>query len=319
MSEAVAQAPSAGSATPTTQSTPAAQAAPGGKPAQVQPGKIAEAAAAGQENPAPGAITEEEWEEIKIGSTTGKVNKTLAKTIKELERGFHSKSNEMATVKQYLVNLAKEAKTNPAAADALFEQLGIDADAYSQTRLAKKLEREMMDPNERKAQDLEKELESFRDKERKSKEKEESDKKTAVETQEGTKLRTEIFEAWKGSGLPPEPEFGAWIAAEIMRADKQGQDLPAKEAAAIVKEKFVALFRRLSSVLPPEQLEEHLGADPLKKWREFDVKRVTNKAPKTGSSGSRPGGSPASARNQQGKKALSEEEYREYFKALANS
>lgn len=267
--------------------------------------------------PAPAATKpDDDTEEVKIGSVTGRVPKALAQTIKALERGFQSKAQEAAAARNFF-QLAQQAKDNPQVADMLFEKLGINADQYSQARLQKRLERELMSPEQRKLAELEA-YKTQKDKEdQERQQKEQQDKQSAEERVADQGLRNEIFAAWKDSGLPPHPEFGAWIAAEMQRAHAQRVDLSAKDAAATVKEKFVTLSKMISSSLGPEQLEDHVGKDALSKWREFDVKRVTSQqVPKPSSADSRPGATPASTNGSGKKRMLSEKEYREYFENL---
>jgi hypothetical protein len=262
---------------------------------------------------------DDDYEEVRVGSTSARVPKAFAKTIKGLEQGFQKVSQENASHRQ-LAQLAQAAKDNPEVADMLMEKLGIDADSYSQQRLAKRLEREMMTEEQRRATDAEKKLAEYEKKEREAQEREQHEKLTKAEKEHDGKLRNEIFTAWKDSGLPAEPEFGAWMAAEMARADAQGVELTAGEAASRVKDKFDALIKQTVKSLTAEQLETYLGHEPLNKWREFEVQRVTGKS---ASQTKRPGGSSsASEREQQPKsggpkKALSEQEYRDYFANLA--
>lgn len=260
---------------------------------------------------------QEEFEEIKLGSVSGRVPKALAQTIKQLQKGFTTSSQEAAAFRQILGNaspqqIAQLANDKERFAEYLFQRTGIDPDQYSQARLARMLEKQMMSPEQRKAaEQADKEREELAQLRR---EKAERDKEhqSAQERQMDQSLRNEIFTAWKDSGLPPDPEFGAWIAAEMARADAQKINLSAKEAASKIRTKFDALVRRIAPSLNPEQLEALLGSESLSKWREFDVSRITKQqAPQAGSpKAPRP---PESSGASKPKKMMSEKEYREFW------
>lgn len=260
---------------------------------------------------------EEALEEIKVGSRTLKLGKEDAKMIKDLERGFHSKAQEAASIRNSLQQIAQQAKTNPLVAERLFEELGIDADQFSQARLAKKLEMEMMDPNERRAKEYEQKLKHYEEQEAQRKQAEEQERMTKAEQAESMKLRQEMMQAWQSSGLPPDPKFGAWMAATMSAANEQGLDWTWGQCAAKVREDFRGHVRSVISQMDPEGIQELLGDEPLTKWREHDVKRVTaHAAPKSQGStkANSPGGSPASKK---ARGPMNEQEYREYFERLA--
>lgn len=318
MSEAMAAAPSA----PTSSAAAASESGGVNSAAQDSTKEAGATAggAAGEAQPTQQEI-KEALEEIKVGSRTLKLSKEDAKLIKDLERGFHSKAQEAAQMRGYFQNLAQQARDNPLVADALFEQLGIDADRYSQARLAKKLELEMMDPNERKAREYEQKLKQYEEQESKRQQAEEQDRMTKAEQHESMKLRQEMMQAWQSSGLPADPKFGAWMAATMSAANEQGLDWTWAQCAAKVREDFRGHVRSVISQMDPEGIQELLGDEPLTKWREHDVKRVTagSAAPRTVGSAKAngPGGSPAS-KSIKVKGPMNEQEYREYFERLAS-
>jgi hypothetical protein len=263
----------------------------------------------------------EELEEIRLGSVSGKVPKALAQTIRQLQKGFTTSSQEAAAFRQIMGNatpqqIAQLAQNKEQFAEYVFKMTGLDADSYSQARLAKMLERQMMDPKAREAADkAEKERQELETLRREKTERDEREKMTA-EQKMNTDLRSEIVTAWQESGLPPQAEFGQWIAAEMLRAEQQKKPLSAKDAAARIKSKFHGLIKTTSPSLSPEQLEELVGPDALSKWREYDVKRITSKAPQTGSSNASRPADPAASKQ---KGMLSEKEYREYWGKKARS
>lgn len=260
--------------------------------------------------------SEEEVEEIKIGSASAKLPKAIAKAVKDLERGFHAKAQESAQIRRQFEQFAKAAKDNP---DMFFEQFGIDPDQYSQSRLAKKLELEMMDPATRKAMELEKKLKTYEEQEKQAKEQAEKEKLTRAEQEADRRLRSELMDAVKSSPLvADDPHMIARVAATMAAADEQGLNWTWEQCVARVDQEIRSALRSLGDRLDPEGIQDLLGEGALKKWREYDVKRVTGEAAKKTSAAASKQSPGSMASKQNGpKKAMSEAEYREYFEQLA--
>lgn len=311
MSETATAAPSA----PSAASSPAGSQAQSVQGAQDAGGKVQ--GAKGQESQAP--LTEEELEEIKVGSASAKLPKAFAKVVKDLERGFHSKAQEAAQTRKQFESFARAAKDNP---DFFFQQFGIDPDQYSQARLAKKLELEMMDPRDRKLKEYEEREAKRAEEEKAQREKADKERLTKAEQEADRQLRMELMNAVKDAPLiSDDPHMIARVAAMMAASEEQELGWTWADCVAKVDSEIRGALRSVVGRLDPEGIQALLGDEPLKKWREFDVKRVTGKAAqKSSASGSKGPGSSASKQQSTStgsKKALSEEEYRDYFARLA--
>lgn len=301
-------------ATPTQATTPQAQSSQGqAKPSQAQPTNTKQVQNAGNQEGKTSQEVLDELEEIKIGTAKGKVPKELAKAIKEIEKNFHSKAQESASIRKQVQEFAKAAKANP---EVFFKEFGIDPDQFSQERLAKKLQLEMMDPNQRKAMELEEENKRYKEDAEKRQEELKKNEDDKVYKAESQKLRQEMFQSWEKSGLPPDPRVGQWMAAIRAQADSQGLNWTWDDCAAKLIEDLVGFNRHMVRNLSPQQFQEFMGDEPLKKWREFDVKRVTVPAASlSNGQNQRPGKMPAIGNNQKkpGKlPALNESQWREW-------
>lgn len=263
--------------------------------------------------------TAEELEEIAIGSVKGKLPKELAKVVKDLERGFHSKAQEKAQLERQFRAEIQRFKENP---DAFFQAVGMDPEEFAESRLARRLEQMQMSPEQRELA----ELKAWKAEQEKLKAEQEAKEK---ETREQAEMRQvmeqtdmEVAEAWKDSGLPNDIFFVKQIAA-IMRESAiltqngtMERPLTAKQAASIVKER---LFKQLAPVvrqLGPEGILKFLGDDAWKTVREWDVARATSSAAKTSPGTSSPGQQkPASDKPGQNKPlVLKDSAFREAFK-----
>jgi hypothetical protein len=262
----------------------------------------------------------EELAELTIGGKSHKVSKDLAEQIKQLEKGARKSFEEASQIKNQFVQFAKAAKENP---DLFFKEFGIDPDQYSQARLAKLLENQMMTPEQKKALEQEEKLKKYEAQEKERTEKEKTEKETVEFQKADQNYRNEIATAWQDSGLPPDPMFGIEIAKVMVAAKNQGLDWTAKQAAARVKEAFVGNVGGILAKMDAEAIRQVIPKAVLDKLREHDVARVTaaQAASKQSAQTSRPAGSAASTQNGStgsGKKMLSEKEYQEYFRSLGN-
>lgn len=276
-----------------TKSTPQGQAAPKADPKATQ------------------AAPAEEFEEIKLGGAQGKVPKQLATAIKELERGMQARFQEAATIKKQFNDFAQAAKANP---DLFFKQFGVDPDQYTQARLAQKLQREMMSPDQRKSLELEEENRRLKADNETRAQQEKVQRERVEYEQADRQNKTQMLDSWKKSGLPEDPRFLSWMAATMRAAVLQQKPLTWDQVADIVKRDYWAHSKRTVSSLTPQQLEEYLGPDALKKWREFDVARVANPTAQASNSPGqgRPAAKAASQSKNAKKPALTESQWKNW-------
>lgn len=259
-------------------------------------------------------LTEEELEEISLGSVKGKVPKALAKAIKDYERGVQGKFQEVAQVKKQAQDLVSFAKQNPR---EFFKQLQIDPYDFAEATLAEKIEMMQMSPEQKRLMESEAELKKYKEQEETVKKSQEEEKRTKEESQVMQSLDKEIAEAFASSGLPRHQIYIQQIAATMLSAEKRGEVLSAQEAAVRVKERFNNQLKEVFQNLEAQDLQALLGDDVLKKLRQAEIKRVTDNTAPTLKSASRPGGSaPVTKTQQQAKKPMSEREWKAWHESL---
>lgn len=279
----------------------------------------------GSENPQGG----DGFEEIKIGSVSGRVTKEIAQALKNLERGFNSKAQEAANTKK-LLSLAQE---NP---KEFFKQTGKDAYDFAEELLAEKYEMMNMSPEARELKEL-KAREAERAKAESASKQEVIDalkqfgpvpegaesatreqlikyyhqQKQAYERTQ-TSLDTELGEAFKESGLPTDRQLAAKVAFEMMSALKRGKSLSAKEAVAKVSSEYFSGMKGLLGTMDVKRIHEVLGDEFLDKVRKYDLEQVTAQtASRFGQPSQSPGQRPASEEPK--KKYMNEIEWRKHY------
>lgn len=256
-------------------------------------------------------LTQEEMEEIALGSVKGKVPKQLAKAIKDYERGIQGKFQETAKMRKEAEELLKADEME------LIKRKGKDPYEWAEELIARKIEELSMSPEQRRAAEAEKRLAEYEERERLQREEMERQEYSRREQTYMQQLDTEIAEAFKESGLPKHQFYVQQMAAEMLSASKRGEELSAKEAAAKVKGRTNGHIKELIGQLSPESVEELLGPEILKKIREYEVKKVTANAAPTLDSGKRPTSQEAAtSKAKSNSKPMSEREYRQWMESL---
>lgn len=262
-------------------------------------------------------------EEIKIGSVSGKVPKSVAQAIKNLERGFQFKAQELAKERtayqherQQNQQLEQAMRANP---KLFFQRYGIDPSEFAEMTLAEKLEAMQLSPEQKRLKELEARNQKWEEQEQRRQEWIRNQQMSQAEAQQKEVLDREIADAWKSSELPADPFYVKQIAA-VMRDSfvlaKNGEienPLTAAQAASIVKQRFDNFLSSLFGKMDPEGILKRMGEKKFNELREWDLKRVTSKAPASLSgSMQRQGHAPSSAEKKPNQ-PMSELEYRKYW------
>lgn len=284
------------------------------------------AATTGSNATNPNAGGSDDYEEVKVGSVSGRVPKQIAAALKNLERGFHTKSQEAAQ-KEKLLAAGKE---NP---KEFFKQTGRDIYEFAEEVLAEKYELMAMDPRDR-------ELKERRENDAKREATEKASKQEVIDrikqefgsipdgaenaTKEQlvnyyrqqtqffantrTSLDQELGSAFKDSGLAPDRHLLAKVAFEMRSALAKNKSLSAKDAVAKVSGEYYSGAKDTFGKMDVKRIHEIFGDEFLEKIRKYDLDQVTaSAASKFGQSNKSPGSSPASE-NQS--KKLNEIEWR---------
>jgi len=257
-------------------------------------------------------LTEEEYEEIALGQVKGKVPKTVAKAIKDYERGIQNKFREVADVKKQAQEFQKFAKENPR---EFMKQLGIDPYEFAEATLAEKIEMMEMTPEQKELRELKSWKEQQEKAEKEAREAAEKKKQEEEYETESKKFNETFVKAWESSGLPPHRYFGQLMAATMLSSQKRGEDLQPDQAALKVKEAFLSTVGEIVSQLDPEGIRSLIGDKKLKELRDAEVRRVTEKTAPTANSSGRPEQGSATKPRNTPKKPMSEKEFRQWIES----
>jgi hypothetical protein len=270
---------------------------------------------------------------MKVNGQIKKMSVRDALKQAELGEGAQLKMQQAAQVRKNAERLYNLAKSDP---DKFFAETGIDADDYAEKRLLNKYERLAMTPEQKKNAETSEKLQRFEARETGERNQIISQIKNMAdnlpdgyvkalegatpeqlkgELQAATQryqqqiqdIQSEFIAAWQETGLPKDTVFGTWMSSLMhssqvqKNAGQREQALSAKDAAAIVKNNFLTAVTRITGEMDAESISRLLGTETMKKLREFDVQRVTSKAPTFEQSKNSPGTKPASSSKKNGK------------------
>lgn len=298
---------------------------------------------AGSEQPANaprklGAADMDALVEIRVNGQVKELPLKEAIKIKQLQDASYAKMNEAAQSKKQAEQLLQMFKTDP---EQFAKITGIDLDTFSEERLARKYEIQQMSPEQRELMQAKQQVDNYRKMDLQSKQslldevreitgeqvppevaanipKERiqqylSQKKAEIQ-QHQTNFEGEFLSAWKETGLPNDPMFGQWVAAEMLNHQRRlnsgkmvGDPLQAKDAAVKVKSRLTNSVRSMFSQMDAQAIQEFLGKDIVQKLIDQRVGEVSRaNDPLLGNQSKSPGQTqPASE-----KKALGHMEWR---------
>jgi hypothetical protein len=191
-----------------------------------------------------------------------------------LGRGAFQKMEEAASLKKNLENFLENFRTN-----------GLEALENPVLGLSEEARREMIDkyyekkyikpeqltPEQKKQQEIEAELEKYREKDRKDKEDADKANHETIKQHFREQYVQQFIPVLEASGLPKTPATMKALAFYVAKAAANGIEAPLEVVAKKVREDYDHAFRELTSSAGPEMLLQFLGPDVAKKIREYDL------------------------------------------------
>lgn len=246
---------------------------------------------------------------IKVNGEEQEMTVREALKLTQLEKVSRDKLTQADQMMKQVQQVINFAKANP---KEFLKETGLDPYEFAEATLLEKYELMQMTPEQKELLQL-KQWKALKDEEEKQvKAKSEQEALSKAEIEETQKLDQEIGNAWKESGLPAHPYFGAQIAFQMMAASKAGKELTAKDAAVKVNGEFRNNIKGIFGSLDAEAIHELFGEDFFKKLRKYDLDKISAKAAsKLGTTKDQQGlgQKPTSLKNQS-KYGLSELEWR---------
>lgn len=189
----------------------------------------------------------------------------------QLEQASQAKMQQAAQIRQQAQQLIELAQSNP---KQFFKLTGRDPVEFAEMTLSEVLAEAEMSPEQKELRDLKsykEQAERERAEKQKQAEKAEFDRRVAEAQQSYNK---EFVEAWKSTGLPPDPMFAQLLAGEMVAAKSKGEDLSWQQAAGKLLEKIDAFFPRILEQLDDDRFQRVLGNKTLDRVRKIALSKV---------------------------------------------
>lgn len=222
---------------------------------------------------------------IKVNGEVKKVPLRQAIAIAQKAEASEKKMAEAAKIqqeamrhKQALAQIEELLSKDPS---EFLRKVGIDPEKFSEQMLEKKLKHMQMTPEQRDYEEL-KAYKAQQEKINAQREQEmEAQKVSMAELQYSQTLDNELTEAFAASELPKKRFYVQQVAAEMRGAALRGEDLTARRAVEIIKERYFDDLKDTFGDRDVGTILERLGPDNTKRIREYFVKLVQAPAPTT--------------------------------------
>jgi uncharacterized protein YeeX (DUF496 family) len=217
------------------------------------------------------------------------------------------KFNEAAMMRKQNEEFIRLLKTNP---EAVLSNptIGLDVKEWAEKFLWQRLQEERMSPEQKKAAEMARELEEYRQREMLTKEKEERAIFEKQKAEYKGRLESDIIKTLEVSGLPKSPRTVARIAHYMLEAKARGwSDVSPSDVVDTVWKEYIDEHNQFYGLLPTEKLKSILSPELRKKFRELEMADVRTPG-KVVTKDEQP---PSNPERQKPKKGLTIEEWKE--------
>ena len=227
---------------------------------------------AGQEGQSPEGMTAAEIKKWKVKVD----NEELEVDEQELLKGYaHNKAaarrmDEATRARQEAMEALQLMRNNPREA---LQRLGIDLNKFSNDYINEQLQEAMLTPEQKKARDMERELQQWRQLQKQAQEQLEQQALAEKQQALATQIEEQMTQALQASKLPKNAFTVGRIAHYLRAAWQAGyKDATPQDVIGKVRAEYNNDMKSLLSEVPEEALEELLGPDILRRIAKTTVK-----------------------------------------------
>jgi hypothetical protein len=139
------------------------------------------------------------------------------------------------------------------------------------------IEPETLSPEQKRARDMERELERYRNQEKERTEREQREQQEKMTAQQREYLQGQIIEALEKNGLPKNKWFAQRLAFYMRENLRNGWEAPMELIVSQVKKDHKEINSGISEDSTVEQLLEHFGEGIINKIRKHDLEQLRSK------------------------------------------
>ena len=140
--------------------------------------------------------------------------------------------------------------------------------------LAKELQEQMLSPEEKRQRDMQRELEKYKESERKQKESQEAQQMEQLQQHYAQDFEAKILTGLNSQSLPKTPTTVKRMAELMQKSLQNGYDLAPEQLAELVKKEYVRDIQELFGATEGDILLNLLGDGVSNKIRQSDLKRL---------------------------------------------
>ena len=168
-------------------------------------------------------------------------------------------------------------QTNP---EKALHRLGFDVRQMAEEYLKNELQKEVLTDEQRKMLELEQKLADYEADKKMRDEQEKASRISELQRHYEAELSDKIIGAIETYKLPRNERTISRIAEKLYVALENGYEIDPLDVAPLVKQEVDEELRGMYGTLDVESMLQILGEDNLKKIREYELKKVKDKAPK---------------------------------------
>jgi hypothetical protein len=220
---------------------------------------------------------EAELYDVKVNGKTIKMTRQELIDHASMSHAANSKFEEAAKQRKQVEKIIQTAKSNPI--EALMDPaLGLSKEeirsAFERWYSQEFIEPETLTQDQKKAKDLERELEKYRREEKERAEQTEREQQEKLTTQQREYLQNQIVEAMESSGLPKTKFFASRMAFYMRQNLLNGWDAPIDMIVRQVKNERQAMMSDLVQNSDAKALISLLGEEVITKIRQHDLEQL---------------------------------------------
>lgn len=189
-------------------------------------------------------------------------------------RAANQRFEEAAKLRRQADQLLQTLKTDPLSI-LTNPNLGVNFDEIAEKHLLAKLENEMLSPEERKAREVQRELEQYKRAEAERAEQEQARQFEVAKSQARANYERQFVEVLEKTGLPRTGETVARMARYLSEGLRAGAEPDLYDVAQLVREDMLAEQRSLIGSASDDKLEELLGSNTVEKIRKALLNKVS--------------------------------------------
>ena len=201
----------------------------------------------------------------------------MMKTLIQLAQkgmGADKKFSDASRQRDELIQVIGDLK-DPTKLFPLLEKMGHNTRKITEDFLLAELEKEQMTTEQREVLDLRKKIKNMEDADSLKKTEDEKQEVSVTEAKYRAEFDKQFTEALKDEDIPKTKESVAKMAYYMEAAMNEGTDISARDAASLVKQDMESYYKDMAKNLEPEQLIKLFGEDLPKKFKNFDLSKIT--------------------------------------------